>query len=289
MSKQSERARVERQRRVIAATKRSQRRRRRTVVVIAVAALLAASVVVVVVVTGARPSTGTRGSVAGSSASQILPAESSGNQTVQASATSVPDTSGIPGVLAWDTTGWPGDGAEHAGALQHDHVTGPVEYSVVPPVGGPHNPVWMNAGVYTKPIPAERAVHNLEHGAVWITYRPTLSADSVAQLVAFVDKQKLIAEPASDIGISNDANRYVDLSPWETDALPSPVVISAWGHQLRVSSPSDPRLQLFVDTFRNSPRFSPEYGGGVDGIPVESGGRPARDGGTQPNPPGKTS
>jgi hypothetical protein len=191
-------------------------------------------------------------------------------------------------VLAWDTTGWPGDGAKHPGALEHDHVTGPVTYSVLPPVGGPHNPIWMNAGVYTTAIPNERAVHNLEHGAVWITYDPSLSASVVAQLVAFVGKQSLIAEPANDIGIADDANRYVDLSPWSGATLPSPIVISSWGHQLRVTSPTDPRLQQFVDTFRNSSTYSPEYGGGVDGIPIESGGRAAIYGGTQPNPPGKT-
>ena len=78
--------------------------------------------------------------------------------------------------------GWPGDGKSHTGALQHQHVTGPVDYTITPPVGGPHNAVWMNAGVYTKPVPTERAVHNLEHGAVWITYDPDLAASKVAKL-----------------------------------------------------------------------------------------------------------
>jgi hypothetical protein len=198
----------------------------------------------------------------------------------------VANTSGITGVLAWDTQGWPGDGATHAGALEHTHVTGPVSYDVLPPVGGPHNPVWMNAGVYTKPIPSERAVHNLEHGAVWITYNPNLPAADVAALTAFVTKQTLIAEPASAVGVSNDSNRYVDLSPWATNALPSPIVISAWGYQLRVTSPTDPRLQKFVDTFRENQKYSPEFGAPVDGVPVQTGGRPALDGGAQPNPAG---
>lgn len=257
------------------------------VAVVAIASL----VVVLIVVTGRAPTNAPASSAtsAGGSAgagAQIIPAASSGGPTTQAAATAVPDTSGVSGVLAWDTTGWPGDGAAHAGALEHTHVSGPVDYSIVPPVGGPHDPTWMNAGVYTKPIPSERAVHNLEHGAVWITYDPDLPAASVAQLVAFVGRQTLIAESSSEIGIPGDANRYVDLSPWATSALPSPIVISSWGHQLRVSSPSDPRLQKFVDTFRNSPTYSPEYGGAVDGIPVETGGRAASYGGTQPNPSG---
>ena len=268
--------------------RRTKRRRRAVAIVIPVAAVAIISVVLISW-RASRPDAIAPQPTVGSPTSQILPAASSGSVTVQAQATPVADTSGIPGALAWDTIGWPGDGAKHPGALEHDHVTGPVTYSVLPPVGGPHNPIWMNAGIYTAPIPSERAVHNLEHGAVWITYNPSLPVDTIAQLVAFVGKQSLIAEPASETGISNDANRYVDLSPWATDTLPTPIVISSWGHQLRVTSPTDPRLQQFVDTFRNSSTYSPEYGGAVDGIPVQSGGRPALDGGTQPNPPGKTS
>jgi hypothetical protein len=281
------RAEAERQRAIVAA-EQAKRRRLALAVVIPAAAIAIISIVVIVAV-AVRPAANAPKPAPSAAASQVLPAASSGDAIVQAAATPVVDTSGIPGVLAWDTTGWPGDGAKHAGALEHDHVTGPVDYTITPPVGGPHDAIWMNAGVYTKPIPSERAVHNLEHGAVWITYTPSLSADAVAQLVAFVGTQTLIAEPANDIGIAGDANRYIDLSPWATDTLPSPIVISAWGHQLQVTSPGDPRLQQFVDTFRNSQRYSPEYGGGVDGIPVESGGRAERYGGTQPNPPGKTS
>ena len=281
------RAKAQRQRELIAA-EQAKRRRRALAVIIPVGAVAVLSVVAIIVAIAVRPAQKAPEPTASSAASQILPAASSGDTTVQAGATPVADTSGIPGVMAWDTTGWPGDGAKHPGALEHDHVTGPVTYSVLPPVGGPHNPIWMNAGVYTTAIPNERAVHNLEHGAVWITYDPSLSASVVAQLVAFVGKQSLIAEPANDIGIADDANRYVDLSPWTGATLPSPIVISSWGHQLRVTSPTDPRLQQFVDTFRNSSTYSPEYGGGVDGIPIESGGRAAIYGGTQPNPPGKT-
>ncbi|HEU0206592.1 MAG TPA: DUF3105 domain-containing protein [Pseudolysinimonas sp.] len=219
---------------------------------------------------------------------QIIPSIPTGATTVQLPVATVPDTSGIPGVLAWDTTGWPGDGADHSGALEHQHVHGPVTYSITPPVGGPHDGIWMNAGVYTKPIPSERAVHNMEHGAVWISYEPDLPASEVAALTAFVTKQSLIpetGETASGAPTTN-SNRYIDLSPWATSALPAPIVISAWGHQLRVTSATDPRLQNFVDTFRNSPTYSPEYGAAVDGIPIQTGGRPASAGSSASNPPG---
>jgi len=215
---------------------------------------------------------------------QVLPAALAGAVTVEKAPTSVPDKSGISGVLAWDTTGWPGDGLAHPGALEHDHVEGPVTYAVTPPVGGPHSATWMNAGVYTAPIPSERAIHNLEHGAVWITYAPNLPAAEVDALTAFVTKQKPISESVQAVGVAGQSNRYVDLSPWANSSLPTPIVISAWGHQLRLTSAADPRLQQFVDTFRANATYSPEFGSAVDGVPVPTGGQPATDGAAVANP-----
>jgi hypothetical protein len=287
VSKQSARENAEHRKAVLEALKKKQQRRvRNRVIAIVGAAVVVVAIVVVLVVVNLPSGSKKDDKPTASTGAQIIPAASEGTTTVQAKVTKVPDTSGIDGALAWNTTGWPGDGSAHAGALEHDHVTGPVTYSILPPVGGPHNPIWMNAGVYTKPIPSERAVHNLEHGAVWITYNPNLSAADVKKLTAFVTHQTLIPEDSASVGIANDANRYMDLSPWATNSLPSPIVISAWGHQLRVTSPTDPRLQKFVDTFRHNQKYSPEFGAGVDGIPVQTGGRPALDGGTQPNPAG---
>jgi uncharacterized protein DUF3105 len=245
--------------------------------------VIVVAVIVAVVLTGggsSNPSSSSNLDVG----QQIIPAAPSGPTTTEQTPKRVPNRSGIPGVMAWDTEGWPGNGEPHPGALEHDHVSGPVKYAVTPPVGGPHNAIWMNAGVYTEPIPSERAVHNLEHGAVWITYRPSLPASQVDALVGFVARQSLI--PEQEDNNPGQENRYMDLSPWSSDDLPAPIVISSWGFQLRVSSPSDPRLQKFVDTFRNSSNYTPEYGSQVDGVPVETGGRPAAYGSKDPNPPG---
>jgi hypothetical protein len=291
MSKESARASAEHRRAVVAAAKKAEARSRRirSIALVAGAVVIVAVVAIVVVIVTRSPG-GAKADPGSSTSSkgQIIPAgPSSSTVTTQATVTKEKNTSGIDGVLAWDTTGWPGDGSDHVGALEHNHVTGPVKYGILPPVGGPHDPVWMNAGVYTKPVPTTRAVHNLEHGAVWITYNPNLPASEVKQLTAFVTKQSLIPEAASAVGIQDDSNRYVDLSPWASNALPTPIVISSWGYQLRVTSPTDPRLQQFVDKFRNKQQYSPEFGGPVDGVPVLTGGRAALDGGTQPNPAGR--
>jgi len=190
----------------------------------------------------------------GRTAAIIPPGVSGGATTVQAAAHQVPNTSGISGVVEYVTTGWPptSNNGPASEALEHDHVTGPVRYSVTPPVGGPHNAVWMNCGIYDKPVPNERAVHNLEHGAVWITYQPSLPRPQVNQLRGFVERQTTVAPG----GVT--PSRYMDLTPYP--GLSSPIVISSWGFQLKVTSPADPRLQQFVNKFRASSAYTPEYG-----------------------------
>jgi hypothetical protein len=260
---------------------RAKERRRRLTIVGAVAFVV---VVVAVVVVVTQTGSSSKPTSVLNISQEIIPSTPTGKETVEQTPAQVPSTVPIKGLLSWSTVGWPGDGASHPGALEHAHVPGPVKYAVLPPVGGPHNATWMNAGVYTKPVPSERAVHNLEHGAVWITYNPDLPKAQIALLVAFVGRQSMI--PENEPSSPGQENRYVDLSPWATNSLPSPIVISSWGYQLRVNSPTDPRLQVFVDTFRHNAKYTPEFGAAVDGIPIETGGRPAAYGSKNPNPAG---
>lgn len=120
------------------------------------------------------------------------------------------------------------------------HVEGMVKYSQTPPVGGKHNAAWLNCGVYTKPVPNENAVHSLEHGAVWVTYNPK-----------FVRGKNLKALQALI------PSTYVILSPYP--GIKSPIVLSAWGAQLKLFKSSDPRLKAFMHLFRQSP-LAPEPG-----------------------------
>ncbi len=126
-----------------------------------------------------------------------------------------------------------------------NHVTGAVTYSETPPVGGDHSETLTNCGVYTTPVKNEQAVHSLEHGAVWVTYSPDLPADQVALLAGVVGKYS-----------------YGLLSPFP--GLSSPVVASAWGLQLTLTSASDPRLPAFVAKYENGPQ-TPEPGAACSG------------------------
>lgn len=128
------------------------------------------------------------------------------------------------------------------------HVEGVVDYAQTPPAGGEHNPAWLNCGVYTEPVPNENAVHSLEHGAVWVTYDPSLSGDELSAL-----KSKL-------------PSTYVILSPFE--GLPSPIVLSAWNSQLQVEAADDERIAAFLEEYWQSQNV-PEPGalctGAIDG------------------------
>jgi hypothetical protein len=124
--------------------------------------------------------------------------------------------------------------------LTRNHVTGTVSYPQTPPVGGDHDPTWLNCGIYTAPVRNENAVHDLEHGAVWITYQPDLSQADIAKLTRVVTGQT-----------------YLDLSPYP--GLPAPVVASAWGKQLKLKNASDPRLAEFIKKYKQGPQ-TPELG-----------------------------
>lgn len=113
------------------------------------------------------------------------------------------------------------------------HVQGKVQYTVTPPIGGQHNNDWQNCmgDVYDAPIASEHAVHSLEHGAVWITYRPDLPKDQVEQLAEKVrGKEKLL------------------MSPYE--GLDKPISLQAWGYQLKVDNAGDGRIDEFIKALR---------------------------------------
>ena len=144
------------------------------------------------------------------------------------------------------------DGVVTYSNLARDHTDGPVTYPQTPPVGGVHNPVWQNCGIYDQPIHNENAVHSLEHGSVWITYQPDLPADAVEHLRSLVR-----------------GHDHLLLSPFP--GLPKPVVASAWGVQLQLDDASDSRLTLFIAHYEQGPQ-TPEPGAvctGGTGKPIE--------------------
>lgn len=164
-----------------------------------------------------------------------------------------------------------GDRLARGEDLARDHVAGSVEYPdypALPPMGGEHNVLPQQCGVYDAQIPAEHAVHSLEHGAAWVTYNPDLPDDQVADLTGRVENSQL---------------RMMSPLPGQK----SPIVVTAWARQIEAESAADPLVGRFLDRFTNGP-LTPERGAACVGndttgeVPVGA----APDGSIPAPPPG---
>jgi hypothetical protein len=118
------------------------------------------------------------------------------------------------------------------------HTDEDLDYPQSPPVGGDHAPAWLDCGVYDEPVREENAVHDLEHGTIWITHDPSLSERDV-QLLADVLPDNAIMSPRED--------------------LPAPVVVTVWGAQLGLDGADDERLALFLEEYGDG-HTAPELG-----------------------------
>jgi hypothetical protein len=139
------------------------------------------------------------------------------------------------------------NGVVYKAEPNHNHVTGNITYDTTPPTGGNHSPYWADCGgtVYPNAIANENAVHMLEHGAVWITYKPGLAADQVATLA------KIVTDSKSTGG-------RMAMSPYPD--LKTNISLQAWDYQLFVDSADDPRINQFIQALRFNPKTTPESG-----------------------------
>jgi hypothetical protein len=148
------------------------------------------------------------------------PATSGSNTTARPPATTTPRV----------TTVAPPEGVETF-TVEVGHTENPVTYPQTPPVGGIHHPAWQRCGFYEEPVRNELAVHSLEHGVIWITYRPDVPQE---------EKDVLSQLARSRGGIL--------VSRWD-EGLPAPVVASSWGRQMKLQSATDARLRQFILAF----------------------------------------
>jgi hypothetical protein len=137
------------------------------------------------------------------------------------------------------------------------HEYGPLTYKYSPPVGGTHNPNWQRClgDVYDAPIANEHAVHSMEHGAIWITYRPDLPKAQVEQLAKKVR-----------------GNDYMLMSPYPN--LDKPISVQTWGYQLKVDNASDGRIDEFIRDLKQVSQVEPGATCSTGDIITETGTTP---------------
>jgi hypothetical protein len=111
-------------------------------------------------------------------------------------------------------------------------------YNSNPPTSGWHWPQPAPWGVYTTTQPDERMIHNLEHGGIWISYKPDkVDADTIAKLNDFAKRyQLIIVEPRA-----NDE---------------APIVLAAWTHMLSMEQYDERAILEFIQAYHNK---GPEY------------------------------
>ena len=149
-----------------------------------------------------------------------------------------------------------------AGVISYAYVVGQHDdsfnaWTEVPPVGGFHNSVWQKCGFYDGKIVTGMGVHSMEHGAVWATYSPSLGPSELLLLKELAESQDYL---------------LVTMFP----DLPAPIVISSWNKQIYLESADDPALQQFIAVFKNSPKYTPEFGATCDNGSTATVPRPPR-------------
>lgn len=126
-----------------------------------------------------------------------------------------------------------------------------VEYKTNPPTSGDHYGTPANWGVYDREIPDEAVMHNLEHGGVWITYKPEISEIAKSKLVEIAK-----------------ANSKVIMSPREKND--SMIALASWGRIYKPEVSADgvfdeSAVKNFISKYRNTgPETVPESAPGKD-------------------------
>ncbi len=120
-------------------------------------------------------------------------------------------------------------------------------YNSNPPTSGPHWPSPAKNGIYDSQIPDEQLVHNLEHGYIWVSYRPSATESAG---ISDDDKKKLGAIVAGD-------NWKMIMTPRPQDD--SKIILAAWGRLLKMNDLDIDKIKEFIKVYRNrGPENTPD-------------------------------
>lgn len=117
------------------------------------------------------------------------------------------------------------------------------DYNSNPPTGGWHYNNPAQTGIYDKELPDEQLVHNLEHGHIWISYRPDLDAETVKKLadIAKSFSSKIIMTPRTKNSTS--------------------IAIVAWEYLFKLDNFDKGQIQGFIKAHRGKgPENIPDFG-----------------------------
>jgi Protein of unknown function (DUF3105) len=113
----------------------------------------------------------------------------------------------------------------------NEHTEGQVDYPTSPPVSGQHAPQPGPCGVHGEPIEDEVQVHNLEHGAVGIQYRPDLDPEAIARIESIV----------------GEYDSHVFSAPYP--GMDTPIAVTSWGRLMELEEVDVPAINGYIEQF----------------------------------------
>lgn len=119
-------------------------------------------------------------------------------------------------------------GGQHI-AVGQEHTP----YNSSPPTSGPHYGDPQPAGIYNEELIDERVIHSLEHGGVWIAYKPDLPQAQIDNL------KKTIRKNRSKVLLSPRAKNE------------SPISLASWGRLLNLDSFDEQVVKSFIRSNRD--------------------------------------
>lgn len=127
-------------------------------------------------------------------------------------------------------------GVEVFDIVSRDHIAQGTQgsgYNSNPPSSGPHWQGPAKNGFYDSALPDEQLIHNLEHGHIWIAYKPDVGDEIKNKLKEIVQKEdwKLVV-----------ASREVN---------DTKIAFVAWGRVLKMDEPDYAKAEDFIRTYRN--------------------------------------
>ena len=148
----------------------------------------------------------------------------------------------------------PGDKYADQGQ-QHVALDYQFTYNSNPPTSGPHYASPANWGAYDYEANDKIFIHNLEHGGVWIAYRPTVATSTIDDLKAVAEEfggSKIVMAPRA----ANDSD----------------VAIVAWARLLKLNlvggaltDDQKNQIRAFYKAYKNKgPEFVPDTMPGID-------------------------
>ncbi|HYE22709.1 MAG TPA: DUF3105 domain-containing protein, partial [Verrucomicrobiae bacterium] len=117
-------------------------------------------------------------------------------------------------------------GQQHIPEGSTDHPP----YNSNPPTSGWHWPQPARCLAYTDTQADEKLIHNLEHGGIWISYKPDVDQQTKDSLNDFVRRYaNVLVEPRA----ANDSN----------------IAVAAWGRLLKLERYEESRIIEFIEAY----------------------------------------